>query len=77
MTEKEMLKDMEKSYNFEKRELQKNEDERPNTFKSWEFYIIFYYTNSQHYYMNDEIENLKEYSELIQKTEKGIFYCFN
>ena len=55
-------------------------DENNTTFtvlKSWEFYNIFYLSNSEQYYCDDEaLEALKQCDKLID-TKKGTYFCFS
>ena len=45
--------------------------------KSWQFYNIFYLSNSEQYYCDDEaLESLKQCDKLID-TKKGTYYCFS
>lgn len=44
--------------------------------KSIEFYNIFYLSNSDQYYCNDEtLNSLKQCDKLIE-TKKGSYFCF-
>jgi hypothetical protein len=45
--------------------------------KSWQFYNIFYLSNSEQYYCDNEtLESLKQCDKLID-TKKGTYYCFS
>ena len=45
--------------------------------KSWQFYNIFYLSNSDQYYSDCEtLESLKQCDKLID-TKKGTYYCFS
>jgi hypothetical protein len=45
--------------------------------KSWEFYNIFYLSNSEQYYCDREtLESLKQCDKLIE-TKRGTYYCFS
>lgn len=46
--------------------------------KSIKFYSIFYFTDSDLYYLSEETEeNLKETADQIHNTKKGRIYCYS
>jgi len=45
--------------------------------KSWQFYNIFYLSNSEQYYCDNEtLESLRQCDKLID-TKRGTYYCFS
>jgi len=73
MTTQEKLNDLKQTGNFNSEELEQNEKH----FKSWEFWLIRYYSNAELYYLDDETEKQNEQSaDEIIDTEKGRAYCF-
>ena len=44
--------------------------------KSWEFYNIFYLSNSEQYYCDGETLNTLMQCDKITYTKNGTYYCF-
>lgn len=45
--------------------------------KSWQFYNIFYLSNSEQYYCDNEtLESLRQCDKLID-AKRGTYYCFS
>lgn len=55
-----------------------NEELEPNEndYKSWEFYLIKYYSNEELYYLDEESEEVLNSADEIQDTPKGKVFAF-
>lgn len=56
-------------------ELTRN-DSNFHVFKSWEFYQVFYLSNSDLYYLDEETEESLNLADNIIDTSNGRIYCF-
>ena len=78
MDTKQIINELSKKSGFYKKEIELvQENNTPFTvLKSIEFYNIFYLSNSDQYYCNDEtLNSLKQCDKLIE-TKKGSYFCF-
>jgi len=77
MKQDERIADINSTGDFNDTEVVVADDERPQTFASIEYYIIFHYTNEEYFYLSaEEINNLTKYADYIEETEKAFIYGF-
>ena len=79
MNTKQIISQLIEKGGFYKQEIEIVEENNTNftVLKSWEFYNIFYLSNSDQYYCDNEtLEALKQCDKLID-TKKGTYFCFS
>ena len=64
-------------FNYKEIEENKYNDSSFKVFSSWEYYQIFYLSNADLYYLDEEIEKALKEADLIENTKKGRIYCFS
>jgi hypothetical protein len=63
--------------NLNDEELEQVQEGREDLFKSWEYYNIFYFTNAELYYMDEDTKEGFKDADKIVSTEKGTIYAYS